>query len=75
MISVGKTLHFKFKILEKNEMFMAGEVFTKIDQSNSLGGYLLKTQNDNCCIGPFALIVTRVFAFAFDPQMACWPAE
>ena len=69
MINLGKTSHFKFKILEKNEMFTAGEVLTKIDQSNCHGDYLLKTQNDNCCIGPLALIVTRVFAFAFDPQI------
>ena len=69
MINVGKTSHFKFKILQKNEMFMAGEVLTKINQSNSHGDYLLKTQNDNCCIGPMALIVTCMFAFAFDPQI------
>ena len=56
-------------MMVKNEMFTAGEVLTKIDQSNSHGDYLLKTQNDNFCIGPLALIVTRVFAFAFDPQI------
>ena len=69
MSNVRKTSHFKFKILEKNEIFTAGEVLTKINQSNSHEDYLLKTQNDNCFIGPLTLIVTRVFAFAFDPQI------
>ena len=42
MIKVGKTSHFKFKFLEKNEMFTAEEVLAKIDQSNSHGDYLIQ---------------------------------